>query len=111
MTSNELRIGNYVFDNLGGILKIKGVNIDSDLSHLKPIVITEDRLEKLGFEKQMSWTWRIHISGNNYLIFYVGEKGWSLGNKEYSVLDCKYVHQLQNIYFVLTNKELSLKSE
>jgi hypothetical protein len=31
MKASELRIGNYVFDNLGGTLKIKGVSIESDL--------------------------------------------------------------------------------
>jgi hypothetical protein len=112
MKSTELRIGNYVFDNLGGTLKIKGLNIDSDLSHIQPILITEDWLIKLGFEKQMAWTFRIHISGNHYLIYYLGEKGWSIGNKSYSDFNCEYVHQLQNLYFALTNKELILaKSE
>jgi hypothetical protein len=111
MKSNELRIGNYVFDNLGGMLKIKGIDIDSDLSNLEPILITEDRLIKLGFEKQMAWTFKIHISGNRYLIYYLGEKGWTIGNKQYSDFDCQYVHQLQNIYFALTNKELTYKTD
>ena len=111
MKPTDLRIGNYVFDNLGGILKIKGINTNSDLSHLKPILITEDWLIKLGFEKQMAWTFSLHISGNNYLIYYLGEKGWSIGNKDYSDFNCHYVHQMQNLYFALTNKELTYKLE
>jgi hypothetical protein len=111
MKPNELRIGNYVFDNLGGILKIKGINIDSDLSHIQPILITEDWLIKLGFDKIMSWTFKIHMNGNHYLTYYLGEKGWAIGYKRYSDFNCEYVHQMQNLYFALTNKELSFKSE
>ena len=49
MKANEIRLGNYVFDNLGGTLKIKGINTESDLSHLKPISLTEEWLLKFGF--------------------------------------------------------------
>lgn len=111
MKANELRIGNLVYDNLGGIVQIKGINTESDFSHLRPILLTEQWLLKFGFEKQMAWTWRISISSNKYLVYYVGEKGWSIGNTNYSEFDCKYVHQLQNLYFALTNKELIFKSE
>jgi hypothetical protein len=109
MKSDELKIGNYVFDNLGGVLKIKSISHESDLSHLKPIKITEDWLIKLGFEKQMTWTYKIHLTGNKELVYYLGEKGWSVGNKNYSDFSCEYVHQLQNVYNAITNSELSIK--
>lgn len=106
MKANELRIGNLVYDNLGGILQIKGINTESDLSHLRPILLTEQWLLEFGFKKQMAWTFEIHIIGNIYLVYYLGEKGWSIGNKTYSDFSCANVHQLQNLYFGLAGKEL-----
>jgi hypothetical protein len=41
MKVSELRLRNLVFDNLGGILKIIGIKEESDLSHLRPIPLTE----------------------------------------------------------------------
>jgi len=49
MKSTELRIGNYVFDNLGGILEIKGVSMESDLSHIKGIPLTDEWFTKFRF--------------------------------------------------------------
>lgn len=111
MRNNELRIGNYVLDNLGGILKIKGIDTNSDLSHIKPLPITEIRLKKLGLEKIMSWTYKINLNGKHYLTYYLGEKSVSIGYDSYSNIDCKYVHQLQNLYFALTNKELTYNED
>ena len=105
--AKELRNGNLVFDNLGGILKIKGINTESDLSHLKPIPITEAWLLKFGFEKTNRidygelkpcyaiFSFALMVRHNSYFIDWIG------GNTE-----IKYIHQLQNLYFALTKKEL-----
>ena len=55
--ANELRIGNLVYDNLGGTLKIKGISLESDLSHIKPIPLTEEWLLKFGidFTSEKEW--------------------------------------------------------
>ncbi|MFY8160218.1 MAG: hypothetical protein ACOVNU_02730 [Candidatus Kapaibacteriota bacterium] len=110
MKSNQLRIGNYVLDNLGGILKIQAIGTNSDLSHIQPILITEDWLIKLGFEKIMSRTYKINLNEKHYLTYYLEEKGVSIGYAMYCTFDCKYVHSLQNLYFTLTNKELIYNS-
>ena len=77
-----------------------------------PILLTEEWLLKFGFEKQMAWTYCIELKGNLKLVYYLGEKGWSIGNKNYSDFsNLQYVHQLQNLYFALTNEELTIKED
>jgi hypothetical protein len=76
-------------------------------NEFKPIPLTEEWLLKFGFEKSMSWTYVIELKGNLKLVYYLGEKGWSIGFKSYSDFsNLEYVHQLQNLYFALTGEEL-----
>jgi hypothetical protein len=123
--ANELRIGNLVIYSNGSILfKVIGISefgidIENEVEktyieydEFEPIQLTEEWLLKFGFEKQMMWTYAINIIGNQKLIYYLGEKGWSIGNKNYSDFsNLKYVHQLQNIYFALTGEELTIKEQ
>jgi hypothetical protein len=84
--------------------------LESGLSHIEPIPLTEEWLLKLGLNKIAIWTFSLHLVGNLELIYYSGEKGWSIGLKNYSDFsNLKYVHQLQNLYFALTRKELTIK--
>lgn len=79
-----------------------------DHQHLDPIPLTPEWLERFGFEK--------YNDDANY------EEGYKLGgfnvqeytftdSVEYACLgvDVKTIHQLQNLYFALTNSELTLK--
>lgn len=113
MKANELRLGNLVLNGGSNIKDITPQTIsdfDNKLIVLNPIPLTEEWLLKFGFEKQMMWTYAINIIGNKKLIYYLGEKGWSVGNKNYSDFsNLNYVHQLQNLYFALTNQELEIK--
>jgi hypothetical protein len=122
MKANELRIGNYVHGNpYDGVIKIfnngkcvikhkSGIE-KCEIKNLQPIPITEEWLLKFGFYKTMSWTYEIELEGNLKLVYYLGEKGWSIGFKSYSdFANLKYVHQLQNLYFALMGKELIYKN-
>jgi hypothetical protein len=124
MEKKELRIGNLVWHVLLGeskVLEIRndGISIcnpDNDknayfipndkLYQIEPIQLTEKGLMDFGFEKTMAWTFAIKLKGNNVLVYYLGEKGISIGFKNYSEFNCQHVHQLQNLYFALTGKEL-----
>jgi hypothetical protein len=116
---NELRIGNLLNHNNGSIVGsfIVGLihleDIIKDNSHAReydPIPLTEEWLLKFGFKKTMSWTYTIDLVGNLKLVYYLGEKGFSIGFKNYSDFsNLKYVHQLQNLYFALTKQELEIK--
>jgi hypothetical protein len=78
----------------------------------KPIPLTEEWLLKFGLEKIGIWTFSLNLVGNLDLIYYLGEKGWSIGLKSYSDFsNLKYVHQLQNLYFSLTGKELTINNK
>jgi hypothetical protein len=136
MQANELRINNLVFvDNPKHHPGFKGVALivtsvdklnvgvgkydDGEVVHIfsqkmkyiQPIPITEEWLVKMGFEKD----------GNNYYT-HIGERfdlvvTWDTIDKCFYTelrplegnslqIDCEYIHQLQNLYFTLTGKEL-----
>ena len=108
MKANELRIGNWVYFN--GNLE----NIDLDSFHgiatydcfdsYKPIPLTEEWLEKFGFEEHGNYfeksIFRVFTTFRGFYLF-IGE------SYEYGTID--YVHQLQNIYFALKDEELTIK--
>lgn len=122
LKASDLRIGNYVkFGKLFKkvveisqdgfyVLDKDGTTLKSTWADLQPIPLTEDILLKCGFQK---------IS-TNY------EKGFLLlwGNLKTGTIDfvliephsnirhvtaLSYLHQLQNLYFALTNEELEIK--
>ena len=102
MKAKELRVGNYVYDRgLETDLKPSQlVNILQGIVECKPIQLTEGWLFKFGFY-------------NNKDKFYIGEiqlylDGNVWWNDEIINENMLYVHQLQNLYFALTNKELKL---
>jgi hypothetical protein len=108
MEIKELRIGNYVIDNLGGILKINGIRTESDLSHIRPIPLTEEWLLKFGFSHEDDY---MELEVNDSLsIIWVGYLAINMqGGINFLNSNQKSIHQLQNLYFALTNQELTWK--
>lgn len=108
MNANELRIGNWVIFEKE-IYRFSIYDFEnSNYQIVHPIPLTPEILEKCGFEKQMMWTYSISIGGDMNLVYYLGEKGWSIGNKQYSDFsNLKHLHQLQNLYYALTGQELN----
>lgn len=118
MKANELRIGNLVMYDNYNVSVIHGLT-DSEYGYgvsihygnccvgcvedlIYPIPLTEEWLLKLGFEKINS-TWcsignqfRINIDLN--IEFHLNWLG----------IKVQYVHQLQNLYFALTGKEMAM---
>ncbi len=89
-----------------------------ELKDLKPIPITPELLKRAGFEKSIQTfsevnKYRIDIIKNTMFVsIWENEKkiSWSLHSEtgwvsNYSI---KYIHQLQNLYFALTQKELEI---
>ena len=103
----DLRIGNYVFDNLGGILKIKGISTDSDLSHIRPIPLTEKILLAGGFYIDETKNASIMLPNNEVLILELNNKGiytdYAYGT------EIEYLHNLQNLHKELSKTELIIK--
>lgn len=108
MKASELRIGNLVQDTLG-VVEI-GLNAQVKFADVyKPIPLTEEWLYRFGFESTKEGIFKLFK--DNKTICTVQE--WDFGNFEYSQLTVHgiyiyYVHQLQNLYFALTNQELTL---
>ena len=97
-------------------------------SNFKPIPLTEEWLLNFGFVKYqfMNGYFINTIFGDLMIQFYKTEihlfftkisydsqgmkfNGRKFINNNKSFTDCKYVHQLQNLYFSLTGKELTIK--
>ena len=117
--TNELRIGNYV----GGLFDTEQVSVikaitENDFSYerisdeeyfignsIKPIPLTEEWLLKFGFEKLVGWDDMEYFNSNGIHIYLCGNDKENWFEYENDVL-IKSVHQLQNLYFALTGKEL-----
>jgi hypothetical protein len=109
MEANELRIGNLL--NIGEeINKLELVDFvdiyeHKTLFHYQPIPLTDEWLIKFGFENIDT----NENGGDNY--WYLDRNDFMLDRNLQNLqmktgFDLKYVHQLQNLYFVLTGEEL-----
>ena len=102
--SNELRVGNWVM-TLGiykdSFERAGNVKVDAELIKLcdenkiglLSISLTPEILEKCGFglkEPSVTYVWKFSSFG------------------EVEITTCKYLHQLQNLYFALTGEELKV---
>ena len=133
INANELRIGNMVcliaLDQKIKIESISKVNegglftwiynseeYEDSLSAIEPIPLTPDILEKCGFVKDnndlefhdpdfCSWHQReFPVVG----MLTTSSKGNYLFDEETDTLRIQYLHQLQNLYYSLTNSELQI---
>lgn len=74
---------------------------------MKPIPLTEEWLFKFGYKKVNTLydTTEVFEKKLSYTIYFrSGVLSFSFSTQE-----IKYVHQLQNLYFALTNEELKFK--
>jgi len=120
MKANELRIGNWVNSGINSTQAIEVYpmfivqlsKMQDEEHNIKPIPITEEWLLKFGFEK-VGDTYMLKITKLIYhccYVRYVDDIWWFLSRKG-ATYDFKFnnVHQLQNLYFALTGKELEIK--
>lgn len=111
----ELRIGNLVTELNIEVISIDIVDLESIKNgdtNYKPIPLTEDWLLKLGFIKGIDKVYYIKLKDKYLKVF---EKiGHVLVSTDkfsncFKISDnIKYVHQLQNLYFSLTQTELTV---
>ena len=137
MKANELRIGNLVFNDYLKVNKyIVGIfdneiwlsntdeldqNQRSNVESINGIPLTEQILLKCGFESYKTYLLRKKINDDFYLIFSPKDTrplycilrmyndDMDMLQECNNIVDCNYLHQLQNIYFALTGEELELK--
>mgnify|MGYP003626317691 CR=1 FL=1 len=110
MEANELRIGNYVLDNSKNIKKVSNIfentiyTQSAGKQFYYPITLTEEWLFNFGFEKLEGWDDLFYFQTGKFQVYSHNVSGY-----EYDGFNIKHVHQLQNLYFALTNKELTIK--
>lgn len=125
MKANELRIGNLVsaihpryhekeivVESISGT---DSINVDFrsySLDEIEPIPLTEDWLLKFGFNKDAPYYLKhpliVGLLANEKDVNYC-ESEDSEDVLQLSKVELKYVHQLQNLYFALAGKELSIE--
>ena len=104
--ANELRIGN-LYNHNGEIREVTPSTIEevwnSERSWVKPIQLTEEWLLKFSFEhREFSFD-----KGSFFLSKRKGKNEY-LYQAHTNRFQVKYVHQLQNLYFSLTGRELTV---
>lgn len=127
----ELRLNNYLHDNEGRLCKVTKIGGDLDFNPRgfealainrpstallnKAIPLTEEWLIKFGFEQayDSKFTRRLDYDKDNRFDWLINKQRKDLsglrfkGNTFYK--EVKHVHQLQNLYFALTGKELTIE--
>jgi len=126
--NNQLRIGNYVADRSGKICKVVTIHESGSIrlsaidgsyryesfmdSTVGEILITNQLLNNCkGLNKVPNTDYFIAKLETNIRFAFIGNfLHCSMGNDKHGVLykALKYIHELQNLYFMLTNEELEI---
>lgn len=123
MKSTEIRIGNLFIEKYSNdimkVIELTETNIIFDGVQLgkwqaQSIPLTEDWLLKLGFEHDRNEYWMIEHEYIHFLIFVnsINKMIYHFTDVErrqyHTTKEIKHVHQLQNLYFALTDEELTI---
>lgn len=123
--ANELRIGNYVLGQNKQITKVDGffnenkaiyTDVEDErvkfiihyLNKCEGIELTEEILLKCGFEKEVSTVY-INIGSIEIGTVANGKRFYIQISSQNITLEIKYLHQLQNLYWCLCEKELNIE--
>ncbi len=116
MDAKELRIGNWYEGSKGIQSQVTPdiyMNWEVNGCWAKPIPLTEERLQEFGWEPCGSYvnavTWHLDVLEAFSILKYYNGKMWLVDIEMNEIIELKYVHQLQNLYFALTNEELKIK--
>ena len=125
MKINELRVGNWFYRyccndqvmevRAGGVIGLDRNRSIICLHEMQPIELTQEFFKKNGFIKQHDWE-EVMYYHNEDMRMQVFENylGWvvNIDDEKYTMVfsnNLKYVHELQNAYYVSTGKELEIK--
>ena len=120
MNANELRIGNYLYND-GVLVKIDARSIfdiwdNKGLKNYTPIPLSEKWIEKIGFsvinESSAGKRYGYVIDGvfSSDLTFTFWKTTKEAGKFFRRDLELKSIHQVQNLYFALTGKNLFISN-
>lgn len=125
MKINELRVGNWFYRyccndqvmevRAGGVIGLDRGRGIICLHEMQPIELTKEFFEKNGFIhiESVDYYDNYHTSEDMRIDVYESSNGWvvHIDNIEFSDAFCrrlKYVHELQNAYYISTGKEIEL---
>jgi hypothetical protein len=119
MNAQELRIGNYVRNDLSGVEfavsvdEIRRIYLNHDGGIIEPIKLTVDWLLKFGFKfsaKELGFVKDVKMSHSTNKLIIFPPNNFKLKHNQTSVRFKRimYVHKLQNLYFELTGQELTI---
>lgn len=110
MKANDFRLGNYILSD-NKIRQIEGIEgrIGTKISY-KGIKLTPGRLEGMGFKEYNGFYCKGMQDGKNHEMCIEKKRGEFILPIGYDdlVIELKYIHQLQNLYFALTYEELKI---
>jgi hypothetical protein len=130
MKASELRIGNWVYIthllfykqetevNIHNLMYLSGEIKEPIEFEIEPIPLTEEWILKFGFQqtdpKKFIGGLYTRKKTDGFYGFYINKETMSYCTFDYEgtiedIIKIEYVHQLQNIYFALTNEELAIK--
>lgn len=125
MKVNELRVGNWFYRyccndqvmevRAGGVIGVDRGRGIICLHEMQPIELTKEFLEKNGFIRQHDWEEVLYYRSEDMRIeAYENYLGWvvNIDDEKFTMVfsnNLKYVHELQNAYYVSTGKELEVK--
>lgn len=138
MNHKDLRLGNLVNDHLGRTLQVTGLKDDNvylalsngekiryNIKTIQPIFITKEWLKSFGFKNANSsaydkndFHWIYEIKYGDYHtceLSVASVKSKKIENQIYVgegapiPYDIFYVHQIQNLYYITSGKELTIK--
>ena len=132
MKANELRIGKLIHNPVQNIDLRVTVDLLSRINYdcfntqmnpkdkFQPIPLTEEWLLKLGFNKDYKNGWigiDVESESGMTIDFVLAEplnmgewqKYYAFVYDSYRFTKLEYVHELQNLYFALTNEELTIQ--
>ena len=105
INKNELRVGNWVKLASGDITDIRsGKDIEFASIGAFPIPLTDEWLTKLGFKGRHDNA----VFQKENIIFSMYETTGANFEENGIHVNVRYVHQLQNLYFALTEEELKI---
>lgn len=117
--ANELRLGNYFIED-GEIKTVNSHTFNSVVfDDLQPIPLTPEILENCGFEFKTGWKanggeieveqYELNTSCGLFDASCSSTGAMIISWRDKDFPKCDYLHQLQNLFFAITGKELETK--
>lgn len=131
MEAEEFRVGNYLYyRDESHLLQVSNIGSNGfetvdengllygsdDILDYNPIPLTEQLLLDFGFENTQIGLFQIKVLSRGSINIHTNRRDikfvelGTTGHYLFGVVDVKFVHHLQNLYFSLTGKELRIKT-